>query len=130
MRNYYDIVMGNLRTGDIAKSSDINHIQIHIQDALRELLSDLHDGESYILGSGEEHKNDFVLTAAPMLLGRYIDDIHIFEVNKSNFIKINHYDVKQPILMTKTSLYSIIVKMKNSSDKDIPVTFELLDKSL
>ena len=128
MRNYYDIVMGNLRTGDIAKSSDINHIQIHIQDALRELLSDLHDGESYILGSGEEHKNDFVLTAAPMLLGRYIDDIHIFEVNKSNFININHYDVKQPILMTKTSLYSIIVKMKNSSDKDIPVTFELKDE--
>ena len=83
MRNYYDIVMGNLRTGDIAKSSDINHIQIHIQDALKELLSDLHDGESYILGSGEDHKNDFVITAAPMLLGRYIDDRHLFEIDKT-----------------------------------------------
>ena len=128
MTKYYDIVMGNLRTGDIAKSSDINHIQIHIQDALRELLSDLHDGESYILGSGEDHKNDFVLTAAPMLLGRYIDDRHLFDVDKTKYINFNRYDVKQPILMTKTSLYSVIVRMKNSSNRDIPVSFELQDE--
>ena len=128
MRSYYDIVMGNLRTGDIAKSSDINHIQIHIQDALKELLSDLHDGESYILGSGEEHKNDFVITAAPMLLGRYIDDRHLFEVDKTKYININRYDIRQPILMTKTSVYSVIIKMKNSSNRDIPVTFELQDE--
>lgn len=128
MRNYYDIVMGNLRTGDIAKSSDINHIQIHIQDALKELLSDLHDGESYILGSGEDHKNDFVITAAPMLLGRYIDDRHLFEVDKTKYVNINRFDVRQPILMTKTSLYSVIIKMRNSSNKDIPVTFELQDE--
>ncbi|MBO5180157.1 MAG: hypothetical protein J6B87_07435 [Clostridia bacterium] len=128
MRNYYDIVMGNLRTGDIAKSSDINHIQIHIQDALKELLSDLHDGESYILGSGEDHKNDFVITAAPMLLGRYIDDRHLFEVDKTKYVNINRFDVRQPILMTKTSLYSVIIKMKNTSNRDIPVTFELQDE--
>ena len=58
--SYYNIVEGNLRTGDIAKSSDINHIQLHIMDMIAEALSDLHDKESYILGAGEEHKNDFI----------------------------------------------------------------------
>ena len=38
--SYYIDVEGNLHPGDIAKSSDINHIQVHIKDALKNLLSD------------------------------------------------------------------------------------------
>lgn len=129
MTNYYKIVEGNLRTGDIAKSSDINHIQIHVQDMNREMNIDFHDGESYILGSGDKHANDFILTAAPKVLGRYIDDRILFEVDSENFININRYDVKQPILLTKTSIYSVIIKLKNSSNKDIPVDFELQDEA-
>lgn len=133
MPSYYNLVEGNLKTGEIAKSSDINHIQLHIRDALKELLSDLHreddEGASYILGSGEAHKNDFIITPAPKTSGRYIDD-EIWttsDVNESNYININRNDVKQPILLTKHSVYSVVIKMKNDSNKDIPVQFELQD---
>ena len=127
MTNYYKIVEGNLRTGDIAKSSDINHIQVHVQDMSREMNMDFHDGESYILGSGDKHTNDFILTAAPKFQGRYIDDRIIFN-DSTEFININRKDVKQPILLTKSSLYSVITKLKNSSNKDITVNFELQDE--
>lgn len=129
MVSYYDIVEGNLRTGDIAKSSDINHIQTHIQDALKKMLSDLHDNQSYILGSGDLHKNDFVITPAKQLLGRYVDSYFSFAVDKSQYIDINHYTVKQPIVLTKTSLYSVITQLRNTSDKDISVDFELQDEN-
>ena len=34
MPSYYHDVIGNLNMGDVAKSSDIHHIQRHIKDAL------------------------------------------------------------------------------------------------
>lgn len=60
MSSYYHKIFGNLNMGDIAKSSDINHIQLHIEDALKALLSDLHDGQSYVLGTNEIYKNSFI----------------------------------------------------------------------
>lgn len=125
MPSYYNIVEGNLHTGDIAKSSDINHIQIHIQDALKALLSDMHDHQSYILGSAEQHMNDFIITPAPKMLGRYIDAYNIFEYNPEKVININRFDVRQPFPLTKTSVYSVIIKVKNTSNRDIPVECEL-----
>ena len=129
MPSYYQNVIGNLIMGDIAKSSDIHHIQRHIQDALKALLNDMHDGESYILGSDETYKNSFILKAAPKESGEYIDSSNIFNVldGEGDFININYNDVKQPILKTKTSLYSIVTNLRNTSNKDIPVTFELQD---
>ena len=73
--------------GDIAKSSDINHIQLHIKDSEKALLADLHDNEAYILGSGDAHKNAFILTAAPKELGRYIDSKNIFDMEDDFFRK-------------------------------------------
>lgn len=125
--NYYQKVLGNLIMGDIAKSSDIHHIQTHIEDALRALLSDLHDGESYVLGSNNFYKNSFILTAAPKQSGRYIDTYNVFN-EETDFININRYDVKQPILKTKTSLYSIRTKFRNTSNKDIPIECQLQDE--
>ena len=127
MGSYYDIVEGNLRTGDTAKSSDINHIQVHVQDAIKKAISDHHNGESYLLGAGDAHKNDFILTPAPKFLGKYIDSYFIFELDKNNYININHYDVKQPFILTKTSVYSITSRFKNTSNRDIPVDCELQD---
>lgn len=128
MSSYYHIVEGNLRPGDIAKSSDINHIQVHIQDALKGLLSDMHDGESYIVGSGEEHKNDFTISLAPKTLGRYIDTMNYFEItDNDNYVNVNNFDIKQPIPKTKTSTYSIIFAAKNDSDFDITLNCELRD---
>ena len=127
MPNYYKMVEGNLRTGDIAKSSDINHIQVHVGDMIKEYDSDMHDNESYILGSGEDHKNDFVLTPAPKTEGKYIDDHIIFDVDPTKYININRFDVRQPIVLSKSSIYSIVVQLKNESNKNIPVQFELQD---
>ena len=129
MVNYYNLVEGNLHTGDIAKSSDINHIQSNIQDMARALLLDLHDGESYILGSGDEHRNDFVLTGASKDSGRYIDSKNVFTVSDDKCLNFNRNDIKQPLLKTKTSLYSVVTKVKNTSNRDIPVDFELQDEN-
>ena len=121
------MVEGNLRTGDIAKSSDINHIQVHISDMIKEYDSDMHDNESYILGSGEEHKNDFILTPAPKKNGKYIDDYITFDIDPTKYININRFDVRQPLVLSKSSLYSVIICLKNDSNKNIPVQFELQD---
>ena len=131
MSSYYRNVTGNLNPGDIAKSSDINHIQQHIKDSERALLSDLHNREPYVLGVNEGYKNSFIITAAPKQSGRYIDssntDFNV-EDQKDNFININYNDVRQPIVKTKTSLYSIITKLRNTSNRDIPVVFEIQDE--
>ena len=127
MPSYYHDVIGNLNMGDVAKSSDIHHIQRHIKDALKEFHADLYDGESYVLGSNNTYKNSFILTAASKESGKYIDGENVFE-EETDFININYNDVKQPIIKTKTSLYSIITKLRNTSNKDIPVTFELQDE--
>ena len=123
--SYYNIVEGNLHTGDIAKSSDITHIQIHIQDALKNLLDDLHDHQPYLVGSDEAHRYDFLLSPAPKTSGRYIDAINTFTIKPDKFININRYDVRQPIPITKTSVYSIIIQAKNTSNKNIPIECEL-----
>ena len=128
MSNYYRDVLGNLNMGDIAKSSDIHHIQRHIKDALKTLLADLHDGESYILGTDNVYKNSFNLVAAPKEEGRYIDSSFTFD-EETDFLNINYFDVKQPIVKTKTSLYSIVTKFRNTSNKDIPITCELQDEN-
>lgn len=127
MNSYYNEVEGNLHPGDIAKSSDINHIQVHIKDALKNLLNDLHDHESYILGSGDEHKNDFIITPAKTTFGRYIDSLNYFDIQKENQININRYSVKQPISITQTSVYSVIFMAKNSSNIDITLNCKLED---
>lgn len=132
MSNYYHRVIGNLGMGEIAKSSDIHHIQRHIQDALKALLSDLHDGESYVLGSDEIYKNSFILKAAPKKEGSYIDSSNSdFNYTDSSVktININYYDVRQPLLKTKTSLYSVKVAFRNKSNRDIPVVCELQDEN-
>ena len=70
MVSYYNEVIGNLFPGDIAKSEDINHIQTNIKDALKALLNDHHELNSYILGGRE---NEFVLTPSKKTLGRSLD---------------------------------------------------------
>lgn len=131
MVSYYHKVIGNLKKGDIAKSSDINHIQLHISDALKTLLSELHDNESYVLGHDEVYKNSFILKAAPKTLGRYLDSYNFDDETKeenAKCVNINRYSVKQPIIKTKTSLYSIIAKFKNTSNKNITVTCRIEDE--
>ena len=131
MSSYYREVIGNLSPGEIAKSSDINHIQRHIQDSESALLSDLHNGEPYVLGVNEGYKNSFIITPAPKQNGRYVDssntDFNV-EDQKDNFININYNDVKQPLVKTKTSLYSIITKLRNTSNRNIPITCEIQDE--
>ena len=126
MPSYYNEVEGNLHAGDIAKSSDINHIQIHIKDALQNLLDDHHENTAYILGGDE---NAFLITPAPMFLGRYIDTYSLPEEQYYQKLPIRTYDYRQPIAKTKTSCYSVICKLGNKSSYPVTVWFELQDIS-
>lgn len=128
MTHYYQTVTGNLNAGDIAKANDINEIQTNIQDSEKALLSDLHDNESYVLATGDKYKDSFKLTAAPKQGGYYIDSYNTFD-EESDFLNINLHNVRQPILKTKTSLYSIITKFRNTTNKDIPVVCELQEEN-
>ena len=126
MPSYYNQVEGNLFEGDIAKAEDINHIQDNIEDALQGFMDGLHDHESFILGSGEEHKDDFILTLAKKVNGEYLDSYNInFEQSEEQWININRESVKQPLIKTKSSTYSVVARFKNDSKKDIPIVCEL-----
>ena len=66
MVNYYEKHYGNLYPGDIAKSSDINQIQQNIQDALKNAIRDLTEGESWILGTNDQtDKTDEIVIINP-----------------------------------------------------------------
>ena len=124
MSSYYNSVIGNLFPGDIAKSEDINHIQQNIKDSLKGLLNDHHEFQSYILGGRE---NDFILTPANRVEGRYLDTYSIPTDGDLIGLSLREYNYRQPIAKTKSSVYSIITKMGNNTPYDVPVTCELQD---
>ena len=128
MVNYYNIHEGNLHPGDIAKSSDINQIQRNIQDALKNAISDLTEGESWILGTNDQKdKNAFILTPDVKRNGRYIDQMNLAEGNDVEVLSFRELSYRQPIRLSRSSIYSIIVKLQNKSEKSVPVVFELRD---
>ena len=129
MVNYYNIHEGNLHPGDIAKSSDINQIQRNIQDALKNAINDLTEGESWILGTNDQKdKNAFILTPESKRNGRYIDQMNLAEGNDAEVLSFRETSYRQPIRLSRSSIYSIIVKLQNKSEKTVPVIFELRDK--
>lgn len=124
MSSYYNEVTGNLHPGDIAKAEDINHIQNNIKDSLKALVNDHHEFQSYILGGRE---NDFILTPASKTLGRYLDTYSVPTDSDLLGLSLREYNYKQPIAKTKSSLYSIVCKLGNNTEHDVPVTCELQD---
>ena len=122
MSSYYNHHDGNLFPGKVAKSEDIHQIQTNIEEAIRGLIEDQYDHTAFILGSRE---NAFLISPAPKRLGRYIDNMNL--VNESNevWLDIDSFGYKQAIKTSKTSLYSIIVKLKNAYSKSQDVSFEL-----
>lgn len=119
---YYNHHFGNLFPGKVAKSEDIHFIQTNIDDAIRSVIEDQYDHTAFILGSRE---NDFLISPAPKRLGRYIDNMNT--VNESNeiWLDIDNFGYKQAIKTSKTSLYSIIVRLRNLYSKPQDVSFEL-----
>ena len=124
MTSYYNRVYGNLYPGRIAKSEDINLIQTNIEDAIKAVINDLHEQTSYILGNEEDA---FLLSPAPKRAGRYIDTMNLVSESKEKWLNINKYGYKQGIKKSKTSLYSIIVKLRNLYNRTVTVKFELQD---
>lgn len=120
--SYYNRHEGTLFPGKIAKSEDIHQIQTNIQDAIKNLIDDQYDRTSFILGSRE---NDFLLSPAPKRSGRYIDTMNVFDDSSEIWLDIDAYGYRQPIKTTKTSLYSVIVKLRNMYSKPQDVSFEL-----
>lgn len=124
MVSYFRIHKGNLAPGDIAKASDIIQIQQNTKDMIQNVLEDLHERQGCILGSDE---NAFLLTPETTRAGRFVDQMNLAEGNDGKYISIREVDYRQPIRLSHSSLYSVIVKLQNKSEKDVSVTFELQD---
>ena len=104
MVNYYEKHYGNLYPGDIAKSSDINQIQQNIQDALKNAIRDLTEGESWILGTNDQTDKDaFILTPASKRSGRYIDQMNLAEGDDVEIISFRETSYRQPIKLARSS---------------------------
>ena len=120
--SYYNRHEGDLFPGLIAKSEDIHQIQTNIADAIEHLIRDQYDNTSFILGSRE---NDFIISPAPKRFGRYIDNVNVFNDSSEIWLDIDNFGYKQPIKTSKTSLYSVIVKLRNTYSQNQDVSFEL-----
>lgn len=120
--SYYRRHEGTLFPGKIAKSEDIHHIQTNIDDAIRAVIADQYDHSSFILGSRE---NAFLLSPAPKRYGRYVDTQNLVESGNEIWLDIDSYGYRQAIKTSKSSLYSIIVKMRNLYTEPQDVSFEL-----
>lgn len=129
MVNYYEKHYGDLYPGHIAKSSDINQIQQNIQDALKNAIRDLTEGESWILGTNDQtDKDSFILTPASKRGGRYIDQMNLAEGDDVEILSFREISYRQPIKLARSSVYSVIVKLQNKSEIPVPVVFELRDQ--
>lgn len=120
--SYYRKHEGNLAPGLIAQSEDIHAIQTNIDDAIKAVIADQYDHSSFILGSRE---NAFILSPAPKKYGRYIDTQNLVDSGNEVWLDINSYGYRQAIKTSKSSLYSIIVKLRNLYSESQDVTFEL-----
>lgn len=130
MASYYNKHEGDLFPGHIAKSSDINIIQQNIQDAIQNAIKDLTEGQSWILGPGDlSDENAFILTPDAKRNGRYIDQMNLAEGDDMQLLSIRQTSYRQPIKLSRSSLYSIIVKLQNKSEVSVPVNFELHDSN-
>ena len=129
MSNYYEFFDGDLYPGHIAKSGDIRQIQQNIEDAFRNAIKDLTEGESWILGTNDQTDKDaFILTPASKRNGRYIDQMNLAEGNDVEILSFREISYRQPIKLARSSIYSVIVKLQNKSEKSVPVVFELRDQ--
>lgn len=119
---YYRKHEGNLFPGKIALSEDIHFIQQNIDDAIRALIEDQYDHSAFILGSRE---NAFLISPAPKQNGRYVDAQNLVDSSSIDWVDIDTFGYKQAINMTKTSVYSFIVRLRNDYSKPQDVVFEL-----
>ena len=124
MSSYYNVHEGNLHPGDIAKAEDINLIQRAVIDMIANYIDDDNNRQGCILGSDE---NAFLLTPETKHAGRYIDQMNLTTSENEKYISIRQTTYRQAIKLSRSSLYSVIVKMQNLSEKDVQVQFELQD---
>lgn len=129
MSNYYEQHYGDLYPGHIAKASDINQIQQNVADAIKNAIKDLTEGESWILGTNDQTDKDaFILTPESKRNGRYTDQMNIAEGSDRELLSFRETSYRQPIKLSRSSVYSVIVELQNKSEKPVPVTFELRDQ--
>lgn len=125
MSSYYHFHQGHLAPGQIAYSSDIIQIEQNTSDAITNAIKDLTGGQSWIINSNEDA---FLLTPDKTRNGRYIDQMNLAEGDDADLVSIRETDYRQPLKLARSSIYSIIVKMQNRSEVDVPVEFELHDE--
>ena len=74
-------------------------------------------------------QNAFLLSPAPKRSGRYIDTMNLVDKDREKWLSIRRYGYRQKIKKSKTSLYSIIAKFRNTSKKPVTVWCELRDST-
>ena len=107
MSSYYERVIGNLMSSEIAKSEDIHSIQTNIQSALQDSYKDFF-GDGCILDDDEEALK---LTPTPS---------HIDQQNKNynddeNFISFYDRYLRQKIVTEKSEIQSIHIEARNDT---------------
>lgn len=128
MTDYYEIHEGHLQEGEIAYASDIMSNLKAIQDAFQNVIKDFTEGQAWILGTNDQSDKDaFILTPESKRNGRYIDQMNIANGDDVDLVSIRQTSYRQPIRISRSSIYSIIVSMQNKSEKSVPVSFELRD---
>ena len=118
--NFYSRVIGDIRPGHLARSSDVNMIQTHIEDMSKLMWNKLQENDPFIVGSDEYA---FLLTPATKRGKRYVDTMNI--TNEVEWLSFNKHTLKQPIHKTKSSCYSIMLNIRNADVEDREVHLEL-----
>lgn len=122
MSSYYERVIGNLSSSEIARSEDIHEIQTNIQSAFQDMIKDTF-GEGCILDEDEEALK---LTPTPY---------HVDQEN-DNFDEedclISFYDryFRQKITTERSEIQSIKIQMRNDSNIEPTIFAEIRDSDM
>lgn len=117
MPNYYDDVgEDSIKPGYSAKSEDINEIQAHIAAAIAQEVSD-NEGNAFLLDPVEDA---FKLTPATTLT----DQTNQVTTN-SDYKDLKDVYVRQKVRITKSSIKTFYITLKNTATSSISVNFEL-----
>lgn len=130
MSNWFQRVeaeQSHLRAGLLAYVEDIHSIQDRAEDAMSSNTRDLH-GKSHIIGSQEE---TFMMTPAEKIKNQYIDQYNENSCSEEDFrwIPIWEMYIRQKISINKTEIKNVFLKLRNLTDINVDVTFEITDIS-
>lgn len=120
MPSYYNKIEGTLKAGRTARAEDIHSIQSEIQDAFKNVIMDMF-GTGFVIGEAE---NDLKLYPVEDHTDQKNEN---FSTDGAHWLPFYETYFRQPIDITKSSIHTITVHMKNESVYDVTVYAEIRD---